>query len=137
MKSKIFALDSNIFIYHFEQNPAYITYTVKIFKKIESARFHAVTSIISIIETLSYPISKDLEEQMIENFQTAPNLSIYNVNQEIAVESARIRREYKIRLPDSIQLATALYGKADKFITNDAKLQKFKDINVELLTDIT
>ena len=59
-----------------------------------------------------------------------------NVDRTITVEAARIRREYGFRLPDSIQLATALFGKANALITNDERLKKFKELKVINLKDI-
>ncbi|OGE64802.1 hypothetical protein A3I48_01575 [Candidatus Daviesbacteria bacterium RIFCSPLOWO2_02_FULL_36_7] len=62
-------------------------------------------------------------------------MEIYQVDEKIAVESARIRRKYSFRLLDSIQLATALYAKAQAFITNDDRLKKFKELKVILLKE--
>jgi len=136
MKNKLLALDSNIFIYHFEENPLFTTQTSAIFTLFIKGFSRGITNIISIIEVLSYPAPKNLLREREEDFKTLPNFTIYEINHEIAVEAARIRRAYGIRLPDAIQLATALLGKADIFITNDTKLQNFKDIKVVLLTDI-
>ncbi|WP_273698707.1 PIN domain-containing protein [Syntrophothermus sp.] len=40
----------------------------------------------------------------------------------IAVRSAQIRAEYRLRTPDAIQLATAIESQATLFVTNDLKL---------------
>lgn len=136
MKSKLLALDSNIFIYHFEANPSYVSYTSQIFNNLINASSRGMTSIISLIETLSYPSPQILLDQIEESFKTLPNFVIYDINQAIGIEAAKIRRIYRIRLPDAIQLATAIYGKADFFITNDSKLQNFKDMKVILLENV-
>lgn len=135
MNKKLIALDSNVFIYHFEQNPQYSLYTHKIFTKLIKGTISGITSIISAVETLSFPISKDLEKNIIEGFSTLPNFKILDVSFEIGIEAARIRRENKFRLPDAIQLATAIKGKAEIFITNDIRLKNFKEIKIILLTD--
>ncbi len=136
MKNKLIALDTNIFIYHFESNPRFIPYTNRIFMSLIRNKNRATTSVISLIETLSYPTPKDILETIEEGFRTVPNLKMVEINHQIGIESARIRRAYGIRLPNAIQLATAICEKADVFFTNDIKLQKFKEIKVTLLTDI-
>ena len=137
MKNKVLALDSNIFIYHFEANPLFTQYTTFIFNSIVNKSNTASTSIISLIETLSYPSPQIILDQIEESFRTLPNFTIYNINQEIALQTARIRRAYKFRLPDSVQLATALTTKADIFITNDLKLQSFNEIKIVQLEKVT
>ncbi len=133
MKNKILALDSNIFIYHFEENPSYIEYTNRLFKVIINGDYRGITSIISAIEALSYPSPPSVLSKIEEKFKTLPNFTQYEVTEDIGLEAARIRRNNGFRLPDSIQLATAIMAKADVLITNDARLQKFRDIDVVLL----
>ncbi len=137
MKNKILALDSNIFIYHFEANPLFISHTAFIFDSLINKSNAASTSIISLIETLSYPSPQIILNQIEESFRTLPNFTLHNINQEIALLAARIRRTYKFRLPDAVQLATALYTKADIFITNDVKLQGFNEIKVVQLKEFS
>ncbi len=135
MKNKTLALDSNIFIYHFEEHPEYIAHTSQIFQELINASAHGLTSTISLIETLSYPAPPDLLMKIKERFKILPNLTIFDVTEEIAIEAAKIRRTYGFRLPDSVQLATAVTKKANTFITNDTRLKKFKEIKVALLEE--
>lgn len=133
---KTVCLDSNIFIYQFEDNPEFIEYTERIFERLAENKLNALTSIISVIEALSYPSPPDILKKIEDNFQTFPNLSIAEINHDIVLEAARIRREYKIRLPDAVQLVTAKIGKAQAFITNDDRLEKFKELKVIMLKRI-
>lgn len=133
---RLVALDSNIFIYNLEQNPKYINNTDIIFHSLISKKLRATTSIISLTEILSFPETDKIEKQIIEDFYTTPNLKIFDVDQEIAIDAATIRREYGFRLPDSIQLATAINSHAQAFISNDKGLKKFKKIEIILLNQI-
>lgn len=137
MKNKILAIDSNIFIYHFEANPLYVPFTARVFQKILSSSFYGLTSIISLIEALSFPAPQELLDSIEESFKTLPNFTLCDVTEDIGVEAARIRREYGFRLPDSIQLATGLVKKANFFITNDTRLQNFKELKVVLLKNFS
>lgn len=133
---KLIALDSNIFIYNLEQNRRWVRYTDIIFQSLISKRLKAVTSIVSLIEMLSFPTTDKLEKQLIEDFYETPGLRIFEIDQKISVEAARIRRKYKFRLPDSIQLATAKLGKAKAFISNDKRLKNFKELKIILLNQV-
>lgn len=129
-------LDSNIFVYHFEENLQYLKYTKSIFEKLELKKVKAVTSVISLAEILSFPLSK----VTIRNIQLAlfdlPNLEIKEITIEIALKTAKLRRNYNFKLPDSMQLATAIVSGAKAFITNDRQLRKCKEIKVILLSDL-
>ena len=132
-KHKLVGLDTNIFIYHFEDNPGFAAFTQIIFVNLSQGKFQAVTSVISIIEALSYPSPPQVLENIEEGFITMPNLTMYDVTHDIAIEAARIRRIYKFRLPDSVQLATTLKSKAQAFISNDDRLKSFKELPIILL----
>ena len=107
-----------------------------IFKFLEDRRVRAVTSIITIAELQAFRAPEKVLQDIRESFLSTPNLITVDVNQEIALASAEIRREYKFALADSIQLATALDAKAQTFITNDKRLKLFKRLPVTLLTEI-
>lgn len=135
-KNNLVALDSNIFIYNLEENPEFVKFTDLIFKRLILNKIKAATSIISLTEILSYQRTSNAVKQLTEDFLSTPNLEVFDIDQQIAVEAARIRREYGFRLPDAIQLATALRSKAQAFISNDKKITKFKELSIILLSDI-
>lgn len=130
------ALDSNLFIYHFEDNPKFVSFTDKIFTNLFEGILRATTSVISIIETLSYPAPRKVIKEIEDAFLRIPNLEIVGVDQQIGIEAAKVRRKYGFRLPDSIQLATFLQSKSQAFITNDRRLKQFKELKIILLTEI-
>ena len=70
---------------------------------------------------------------ILQNF---PNLEIKSLNEEIAEIASFIRAKYNIYTPDSIQIATAIYSKADIFITNDFQVQKIPEIDILLLENM-
>lgn len=132
--SGMISLDTNIFIYYFQRNKHFGEKAKKVFETLTTGKNKAATSIITLTEIL-YLKSSETEVDLLKHaFLQTPNLTIITVDQEIAIEAARIRRHYGFRLPDSMHLATALLNKADVFITNDVRLLKFKEIKVVLLT---
>ena len=133
------ALDSMIFIYHFEQTPAFFGQVGKILSSAKEGKFKLITSIVSVVEALSAPRYSQLSEVVsgIKTFfQEAEFLEVIDLGEQIAFETARLRRENKsLRTPDAIQLATAIIGGADVFITNDRKLRnlKFGSMKVQMI----
>lgn len=134
--SRVTAIDSNIFIYHFQAHPAYLSLTTELFKSIEMKHFRAVTSSLTLTEVLGYKQSAEIINQLEQAFEEVTNLSLIEVNKSIAKDAARIRREYGFKLADAVQLATALSAKAKVFITNDERLKKFKELKIILLSEL-
>lgn len=135
-KLKIVGIDTNVFVYYFSEHPRFGKASKKIFDRLSDSSWRSVTSIISISEALSPKIlTGEAAKEVESKFLDVPNLALFEVNHAIAVEAARIRREYGFRLPDAIQLATALHAKAQAFITNDRRLKGFKELPIVLLTE--
>lgn len=124
---KTIALDSMIFIYFFDQNERFVEPSERIIRLAERGKATIVTSIMSLLESLSpFKYQDDTEAQYtITNFfYLTPSVHIIDVDREVAIEAARLRREHKsLRAPDAVQLATAIVHKAEIFITNDIKLK--------------
>lgn len=135
-KLRLVCIDTNIFIYYFDENPRFGQAAKRIFDELASGNLKAITSTTSLVEILSYKILSKKDAKDMENkFYDIPQLSILDINRSIAVEAGRIRRKYSFRSPDAIQLATALHTKAKAFITNDDRLKKCKEIKILLLDD--
>lgn len=130
MRNKLIGLDTNIFIYQFQGNPQFGKHTQNIFSQLASNKIQAVTSIITFTEVLSFKKSEEVISDLKSLLLEVPNLEMKDVSIDIAEEAARIRRTYGFHLPDAIQLATAINGKAAMFITNDTKLRKCKEIKI-------
>ena len=136
-KYRLVALDSNIFIYHFEDNQEFKLPIDLIFQGLIKTITRAVTSVVSVIEALSYPMPDVVVKEIEEAFKNTPNLQILDVNHEIAREAAKIRRKYRaLRLPDAVQVASARFARAQIFITNDKRIKIFKELPIKLLTEI-
>jgi len=60
-------------------------------------------------------------EILLINF---PNLTLYDVNRDIARKAAQLRANDKLRPADALQVATALVYGATAFITNDKQLKR-------------
>ncbi|HBQ50519.1 hypothetical protein A3B42_00420 [Candidatus Daviesbacteria bacterium RIFCSPLOWO2_01_FULL_38_10] len=135
-KFNLIGLDTNIFSYQFHQDPQFGLLTKKIFDELSKDNLQAVTSVVTLIEILSVRVSLSKVKQLKELFLRTPNLSILDVNHEIALEAAAIRRKYGFRTPDAIQLATAKLNRAKAFVTNDERLKNYLGLKIILLSAI-
>ncbi len=133
-KFRSISLDTNIFVYYLDSNSSFYSQAEKLFKQIAVRNLSIFISVITLSELLSFKASKSQLYNLEQELLLIPNLTMIDVNREIAKEAARIRREYEFRLPDSIQLATALSCEAQAFVTNDQRLKKFRELPIVLLS---
>ena len=139
LKGHKVGLDTAPLIYFTEQNGAYLEKVDPFFQALGKGELQAVTSVMTLLEVLVRPLrdgNLKLAQTYREFLLNTTDVTIYDVSQEIAEEAARLRAFYKIRTPDSIQLATAIHQKATFFLTNDIVLSSLPDIKILVLDDL-
>ena len=132
-------IDTSPFIYYIEECEKYIEAVDSLFSYISQGRITAYTSFITLIEVLTKPIeekNKRLVCKYEDLLTNSKGLILADMDKNIAVESARLRAKYRIKIPDAIQVASGLVNGAKAFITNDSNLKKIKEIKVIVLDDI-
>jgi predicted nucleic acid-binding protein len=133
---KIF-IDTAPLIYFIEDSSEYVPKLSELFCNRNNCHF--ITSVITLSEVLVMPLRENnmrLAKQYEEILTQADNFQIYEINQQIAKETAVLRAKYSIKTPDAIQLATAKYCSVDCFLTNDFKLKIDKSLHVITLADL-
>lgn len=137
-RSRRIALDTNILIYHLEDNPAYSGFTTRLFDRIEAGRLQAIVSVLALHEILTGVHKAGYGEQAPRYrtlLMTFPNLAIVPFDAEIAPVSADLRARYALRTPDAIHVATAIVAGAEAFVTNDETFRRVKEIRIRLPGD--
>ena len=132
------ALDTMVFIYAFEEHPAYVSLLRAFFFALEKGDVEAVTSTITITECLTLPYRKGdfgLAAQYMVLFRNFPHLSVNPVTDDIAERAAFLRSRYRITTPDALQVATAVLSESKVFLTNDENLARVKDLHVLTLSE--
>jgi len=89
-------------------------------------------SIITEIELFSYAKLTEFDRDNIKALMT--HFKIFNISKEIKELTIEIRKNYGIKLPDSIICATALVNDCI-LISNDKQLSKIDLLNVLVLED--
>lgn len=100
MSGKKAFLDTNLFIYLIEENDLYLNKVHNMLQFLEHNGYEIITSTLTLGEILTKPY-KDNRLDLV--------------------------KQYNIKTPDAVQLASAIYGNADLFVTNDDRLARFKD----------
>jgi predicted nucleic acid-binding protein len=114
-------IDSNIFIYAYNQSPEFGPASIKLLESIDSGEVLGVTSVLTLTETLCVTDSSSFELMM----NSVKGLSIVNILGDTARTAARLIKENpKLKTPDALHLATAIVYKVDEFVTNDRDFAK-------------
>lgn len=87
-------------------------------------------SFITEMELLSYPQLTDAQIQEVRNFLSS--LTLVTLDDEIKDLAIQWRRQYKLKLPDAIIVATALHLQAT-LLTNDQQLTKIQNLPTQSL----
>jgi predicted nucleic acid-binding protein len=134
----IVGLDTSIFIYQLEANPLYAPLTQMTFESMEKGNFKGVTSAITLMELTVLPWRMGHEnvareyEALLVNF---PNLSIVDIDRDVARLGAKLRADFKISPADALQVAASLQAGAKAFLTNDKRLTGMQTIIEILILD--
>lgn len=136
--SHIAALDTNLFIYAYGKKD-YLGDLARAFLddlKVLSPRI--VISVLVFEEFLVQIYKKKLDKNIneYEDFITCGGLAtVLDVNREVAREAAKIRAKYHgIRTPDALHLASAIFAKANFFVTTDRRIpRKIENLKVIVL----
>ena len=135
---KVF-LDTAPLIYYIEENKQYSPILDKLFLANSKGNFLFQTSVITLLEVLVLPMRQN-EQKLVEQYQNilcdSPTINILELNVEITKIAAGIRAKYGLKTPDSIQIATAIYGSAEYFLTNDIRLKTVKEIETLVLDEL-
>lgn len=138
-KAKVIGLDTSIFVYFLESSPRYASLAEIAFKGIEGGKWQGVTSTITLMEIAVRPWQLGREmaareyEAILVHF---PNLSIVDVDRNVARTAAQLRARYNVSPPDALQVAASVSFGAKAFLTNDKRLSRLQElIDVIVLDD--
>ncbi|MFN7348786.1 MAG: type II toxin-antitoxin system VapC family toxin [Dolichospermum sp.] len=139
LQGKIIGLDTAPLIYFIEENPSYLEVTDAFFIAMYRGDFSVVTSVLTISEVLVYPLRAGntiLAQQYRDILFNSQGLTTIEVLPDIAENAAKLRADYNLRTPDAIQMATAIYGGASIFLTNDIRLPSLPGLTVLVLNQL-
>ena len=137
-KAKVIGLDTPIFIYFLENNERYGPLAQLTLNGIEKGKWQGVTSTITLMEITVRPWQLGREsaareyEAILVHF---PNLSVVDVDRNVARAAAQLRAKYNVSPPDALQVAASLSFGAKAFLTNDKRLSRLQELIDILVLD--
>lgn len=137
---RLVALDTSVWIYHFEGSADYGQAADSVLETIARGRIGGVSSELVLLELLVAPLKKGAQDAADEIELTLthfPHLHLAPVTRAVLVRAAEIRAHYGLRTPDAIMVATAVELGATLAVTNDDAWLRVKEIEVLLLRKLT
>lgn len=128
-----FGVDTNLFIYHFENHPELSEPVGRFLEKAEEGGARLVTSTITLMEVLVVPKRHgfgSLCQRYRDLLASFPNLEVVAIDAEVAEIAADLRASYPLRPPDALQLAAAIHKGAGAFVSEDRRMRRVSEIEI-------
>ena len=136
---RLVALDTSVWIYHFEGSSAFGPAADGVLEAIALGRVAGVASELVLLELLVAPLKKGAQD-VADEIELAlihfPHLQLAPVTRTVLVRAAEFRARYALRTPDAIMLASAAESGATLVVTNDSAWQKVQEVDILLLRDM-
>ncbi len=126
-------VDSAPIIYYLQNHPVHAARFEGLFASATEGMVLINISTITLAEVMAGPLAADneiLAAQYREVLCRSQGWQAIPVDEQVAAEAARLRARYRLRLPDAIQVATAIVTRSWALITHDSALARVKDIRV-------
>lgn len=131
--------DTPPIIYFIERHPVFGPITLDVFQRVASGAIEGCTSVITLTETLSFPM-RMRDSAQVSAYRAlllrTPHFLAMRATNEIAERAADLRARYNLRTPDAIQIATALEAGCEAFLTNDLALRRVAELRVLTLSTL-
>jgi len=126
-------VDTAPIIYWLDGHPRFAERFAEVFEGAALGNLSVVISTITLAEVVAGPLrSRDevLAAQYKEALTRSLGWQVYPLDVETAVEAARLQSVYSLRLPDAIQVATAIRAGARAIATHDGDLRRVKGLTI-------
>lgn len=131
-------LDTCVFIYLIEENPKFLNIVFPIFEAIDQRLLMAVTSGITLIETLVIPF-RQADDKLANQYERiltqSPGMKMCELDRGLLRQGAYLRANFGIKTPDALQIAAAQRYGCSAFITNDRRLPRIEGLTIFQLSD--
>jgi len=132
------ALDTCVFIYFMEASREHLPALDPLFEKIDAGTLPAVTSSLTLLETLVVPYrmgDSDLAERYERLLTNSRGLTCEPIGNSHLQAAAMIRARTGVHTPDALQLATAIQAGCASFVTNDRRVPSLGRLDIIQIAD--
>jgi len=136
--SKVF-LDTAPVVYYLEARAEFLPIVQPVFQLLDGGRFKGVTSAVTLAECLVKPKQLglvDLERGFINFLTNTEGIEFVLLGEQVGMLAAEMRSRYHLKLPDALQIATALDASCEAFLTNDVQLKRIRDLRVLVISEL-
>ena len=126
-------IDTAPIIYLLEGNSQFLKQFLPLFERIEAGEIDAVVSVVTLAEVLAGPLrngNEILADRYFRTLRSGSNWQIQEMDAELAFMAARIRVRYSLKLPDAIQVATAIHSGSIALVTHDRDFSSVDEIQI-------
>ena len=117
-----FVIDSAPIIYVLEDHPALAPRFERVFERAEAGHYELVITTVTLAEVLTGPLRTG-DESKADDYRAAltssPAWRVVDLTAGIAHRAARVRAHTRLRLPDAVQVATAIHTASLGLVTHD------------------
>ena len=123
-------VDTAPIIYLLEDHPQFLPLFIGLFEAEAAGELQIAVSTITVAEVLTGPLRAG-QDALAHRYETAlSRYAVVAVDSAIAVSAARLRARYALKLPDAIQLATALELGAAALVTHDRDFARVEGLAI-------
>ena len=123
-------VDTAPLIYLLEDHPVFLPRFIGLFEAEAAGTLHIAISTIALAEVLTGPLRAG-QDALAQRYQQAlGRFADLAVDVAIAAAAARLRARYRLKLPDAIQLATALEAGAAALVTHDRDFSQVEGLRI-------
>ena len=120
----MYTLDTNAIIYYLKDDPA----TVSSLRNIFAQNVPVYVSAITELELFAFSNLSAAEEKLIEELLTT--VAVISFDSHIARLGAFIRRQYRLKVPDSVIAATALFTGSTLLTRNTRDFRRIPNLSL-------
>jgi predicted nucleic acid-binding protein len=121
-------VDSAPLIYWLEGHPVFAERFAGLFQAAASGDLHVALSTITLAEVLTGPYQAG-QTALARRYENAlQQYRIVDITPAIAILGAQLRAQYRLKLPDALQLACALDMGADALVTHDRDFSRVSGV---------
>src|SRR4051794_22053163 len=123
-------VDTAPIIYVLEGHTEFAARFAPLFVRHEEGTLQFAVSTVTLSEVLAGPLGQG-EEAIAQRYRTMlESWGVVDLTADIAEQAARARAQYRLKLRDAIQLATALAINADALATHDRAFGKVRGLRI-------
>lgn len=129
-RGALVVVDTAPIIYLLEDHPRFLPLFIGLFEGEAAGELQIAVSTITLAEVLTGPLRAG-QDALARRYETAlSRYVVVAVDSAIAVSAARLRARYALKLPDAIQLATALELGASALVTHDRDFARVQGLAI-------